>query len=341
MKGSDIVYYQSSAPSEITDAYALDFVTPTRDNNQDWTLLAASSDGGWLTVEVTRNLDTQARKCSGSRCMEAAPPLGLKYYTGTSTRSDLTRVYYRTRRTSVSSTTRGLPWMAPASSLPGARLQPSPTTALPTESRARFRSDSRHRQPTTLTPSFGLAQVRFFNPGPADPLAALRVDPAVETFLIQQRNFSIPASPTTYDHQCVSLNASWGGPVPPAPGAAPYAKRHIVAFEFIPDPAAPGPKGHVHHFVLSCSRSAGGGPADMVPIAQMRAMGPPFSLAFPPYFTGTMCVAGAGTRAARAAGEQGTGRRGVGGGAETTVTGFLQRGDLRRTHGKGRLSWRT
>jgi hypothetical protein len=140
-----------------------------------------------------------------------------------------------------------------------------------------------------------VVQVRFFAPGPADPLAALRADPTVQTFLIQQRNFSIPTSPTTYDHQCVSLNASWGGPVRPAPGAAHYAKRHIIAFEFIPDPAAPKPKGNVHHFVLSCVRSAGGGPADLLPIAQLRAMGPPFSSAFPPFFTGTMCVAGVGS----------------------------------------------
>jgi dopamine beta-monooxygenase len=62
MKGADIVYYQSSAPSVVTDAYALDFVTPVRDDNQDWTLLTSSSDGGWLTVEVTRALDTQVRK---------------------------------------------------------------------------------------------------------------------------------------------------------------------------------------------------------------------------------------------------------------------------------------
>jgi hypothetical protein len=60
MKGADIVYYQSSSPSVLTDAYALDFVTPTRDDNQDWTLLNASNNGGWLTVEITRALDTQA-----------------------------------------------------------------------------------------------------------------------------------------------------------------------------------------------------------------------------------------------------------------------------------------
>lgn len=60
MKGADIVYYQSSSPSVLTDAYALDFVTPTRDDNQDWTLLNASNNGGWLIVEITRALDTQA-----------------------------------------------------------------------------------------------------------------------------------------------------------------------------------------------------------------------------------------------------------------------------------------
>ena len=62
MKGADIVYYQSSTPSVLTDAYALDFVTPTRDDNQDWTLLTASNNGGWLTVEIARALDTQASK---------------------------------------------------------------------------------------------------------------------------------------------------------------------------------------------------------------------------------------------------------------------------------------
>ena len=45
---------------------------------------------------------------------------------------------------------------------------------------------------------------------------------------------------------------------------------------------------------LACFRSAGGGPTDMVSIAQLRAMGPPFSLAFPSYYTGTMCVVRAG-----------------------------------------------
>ena len=61
MKGADIVYYQSSVPSVVTDAYSLDFVTPTRDESQDWTLLTSSNDGGWLTIKVTRALDTQAR----------------------------------------------------------------------------------------------------------------------------------------------------------------------------------------------------------------------------------------------------------------------------------------
>jgi hypothetical protein len=158
---------------------------------------------------------------------------------------------------------------------------------------------------TPTRPNCPCAQVRFFVPGPADPLAALRADPAVRTFLVQQRNFSIPTNPTTtYDHQCVPLNASWGGPVPPAPGpgAAPYAKRHIVAFEFVPDPAAPKPKGNVHHFVLSCFRASGGrdSPADdMWELAQLRLLGPPYSDYFPPYFTGTMCVAGAGGGGAR------------------------------------------
>ena len=61
MKGADIVYYESSTPTVITDAYALDFVAPTRDENQDWTLLAVSSEAGWLTIEMTRALDTQAQ----------------------------------------------------------------------------------------------------------------------------------------------------------------------------------------------------------------------------------------------------------------------------------------
>jgi hypothetical protein len=95
MKGADIVYYQSSAPSVITDAYALDFVTPTKDDNQDWILLTASSDGGWLTVEATRDLDTQARGKNGFSCEEATlmihtaheismviPPILTVYCTG-------------------------------------------------------------------------------------------------------------------------------------------------------------------------------------------------------------------------------------------------------------------
>ena len=59
MQGADIVYYQSSAPTTVTDAYALEFAMPVSDISQDWTLLATSTDGGLLTVEVSRLIDTQ------------------------------------------------------------------------------------------------------------------------------------------------------------------------------------------------------------------------------------------------------------------------------------------
>ncbi len=98
-------------------------------------------------------------------------------------------------------------------------------------------------------------QVRFYNQGPADPLAALRANPAVKTFEIMQDRFPIPTSPvTTYDHLCEPLRADWGGPL------ANASKKHIVAFEAIVDPTSPFPRGNVHHLILTCVKSVTGGP---------------------------------------------------------------------------------
>ncbi len=77
-------------------------------------------------------------------------------------------------------------------------------------------------------------QVRFYTPGPADPLAALRADPAVRTFEIKQDRHPIPVAPaTTYDHLCIPLRAAWGGPLNST------SKQHMIAFEAIVDPTSP------------------------------------------------------------------------------------------------------
>ena len=101
-------------------------------------------------------------------------------------------------------------------------------------------------------------QVRFYNPGPADPLAALKANPAVKIFEIKQDRHPIPVTPaTSYDHLCIPLRADWGGPLPLANDSYLLSKRHIVAFEAIVDPTSSSPKGNVHHFVLTCVRTTG------------------------------------------------------------------------------------
>ena len=57
MMGADIVYYEVSS-NQVTDAFALDFVAPTPDFKQDWTLTSASNLNRVLTVEAFRLLYT-------------------------------------------------------------------------------------------------------------------------------------------------------------------------------------------------------------------------------------------------------------------------------------------
>lgn len=57
MMGADILYYEASS-NQATDAFALDFVTPTPDYQQDWTLTSASNLNGRITIEAFRLLDT-------------------------------------------------------------------------------------------------------------------------------------------------------------------------------------------------------------------------------------------------------------------------------------------
>ena len=219
MKGADILYYQSSAPTTVTDAYALDFVTPTPDISQDWTLLAASSDSGWLTVEASRALDTQ-------------DPQDLKIVDDSWPAIDGTRVI--------------------------AAWGSSP-------------SISYHGAANRVT-----GQVRFFTPGPTDPLSLVKADPTARNFSIIQQKFAIPVQPTTYDHQCIKVSQL----APDAGGA----KRHLVGFEFMRDPTAPGPKGNVHHFVLSCFMANPSNPQyDVIPISQ-------YPYYFPPFYTGNAYV---------------------------------------------------
>jgi DOMON domain/Copper type II ascorbate-dependent monooxygenase, C-terminal domain len=58
MKGSDIVYYESSNPGQLTDAYANDKAMPIADDCQDWSFVDARQEGGFLIVEGVRRLDT-------------------------------------------------------------------------------------------------------------------------------------------------------------------------------------------------------------------------------------------------------------------------------------------
>jgi hypothetical protein len=218
MKGADIVYYQTSAPTTITDAYSLDFVKPTPDISQDWTLLATSSEGGWLTVEASRALDTQ-------------DPQDLKIQDDSWPAIDGTRII------AAWGTTPSIMYHGISNRVIG--------------------------------------QVRFFTPGPADPLAAIKVDPAVKNFSILQNNFRIPLSRTTYDHQCIKIST--------LAADANGAKRHMLGFAYVRDPTAQGPKGNVHHFVLSCSKGSVDDPQrDILPISELADN-------YPPYFTGNVC----------------------------------------------------
>jgi hypothetical protein len=103
-------------------------------------------------------------------------------------------------------------------------------------------------------------QVRFYNPGPSDPLAAVKADPAVKTFDILQNRFQIPTAPTTYDHQCFPLTSEWGGPIPSINDSKLPSKKNIVAMEVVLDPTSENPMGNAHHLVVTCYQSVGTGP---------------------------------------------------------------------------------
>ena len=128
-------------------------------------------------------------------------------------------------------------------------------------------------------------EVRFFSPPPADPLAAIKADPTVKSFEVVQLNFSIPASPTTYAYRCAPLGSAWGGPIPWDGDLSNVPYYHLVALEYVPDPARPGNQPtfdqitivvifsqklqsfslpgnqpYVHHLTVSCYGSDGSGP---------------------------------------------------------------------------------
>jgi dopamine beta-monooxygenase len=58
MKGADMVYYQSSQPGILTDAYADREAQPLVDDCQDWVFVDSFHEGGFLIVEGMRKLDT-------------------------------------------------------------------------------------------------------------------------------------------------------------------------------------------------------------------------------------------------------------------------------------------
>lgn len=59
MKGADIVYFETSKPGVLTDAYAVDKAMPLTDDCQDWRLVhSVQSADGFLIFEGVRRLDT-------------------------------------------------------------------------------------------------------------------------------------------------------------------------------------------------------------------------------------------------------------------------------------------
>ena len=60
MPGSDMVLYTAST-NELMDAYVLDdiYAGPQPDECQDWILVSATQNGGFLTFEAIRELDTK------------------------------------------------------------------------------------------------------------------------------------------------------------------------------------------------------------------------------------------------------------------------------------------
>ena len=94
-----------------------------------------------------------------------------------------------------------------------------------------------------------------------------------------QNRFAIPVQPTTYDHQCLNVSAL-------APDAA-GARRHMLAFQIVPDPTAPSPRGNVHHLVLSCF--AAGPPGDPIPNVLPVSLLHEFGIS-PSFYSGNMCA---------------------------------------------------
>mmetsp|Transcript_14093 Transcript_14093/g.25125 ORF Transcript_14093/g.25125 Transcript_14093/m.25125 type:complete len:415 (+) Transcript_14093:159-1403(+) len=59
MLGADMALYKTSNPSNLVDAYVIEGRSmPLTDDCQDWTLEGATSENGWLIVEMSRLLDT-------------------------------------------------------------------------------------------------------------------------------------------------------------------------------------------------------------------------------------------------------------------------------------------
>lgn len=58
MPGADIVYYETSKPTDITDAHALAYSAPVIDDCNDWTFVSGGVEAGKLFFEATRPLST-------------------------------------------------------------------------------------------------------------------------------------------------------------------------------------------------------------------------------------------------------------------------------------------
>jgi hypothetical protein len=202
MKGADIVYYETST-NQLTDAYALEFAFPQRDEQQDWMLLSAEVKGGKLSFEAVRDLDTQ-------------DPQDTPLYDDSWPAIDGTRII----------------------------------AAWGDSSSIQYHGQNRVNY-----------ELHLFKTPASDPLAAVKSNPQVKTFDLVQKNFKIPISSTTYDHQCVPLSSKWGGPIPN------NTMQHIVAVEYLPDTTSTNPSGNIHHFILSCYKSLGFGPVPSIPNA--------------------------------------------------------------------------
>ena len=60
MRGADIALFEATKLTELIDAYVVeDRSMPLIDDCQDWSLEGATSENGWLIVEMSRLLDTK------------------------------------------------------------------------------------------------------------------------------------------------------------------------------------------------------------------------------------------------------------------------------------------